>query len=146
MRTALSLTVLFVAMTASGQGSGRLAERHLRISALHKAEDHVATVKEVELQLKEAVGTPWQDSIYRYTYTLGRALWKSESADAGVAATERVLALVKGLDKNVLHQLDAMDDVARLHFGTRKCRSSGVARHVNGLRWTTRTWATMNWP
>ena len=117
MRIALSLTMLFVAITAIGQGSGRLAERHLRISALHKAEDHVATVKEIELQLKEAVGTPWQDSIYRYTYALGRAVWKSESADAGVASAERVLALVKSIDKNVLHQLDAMDDVARLYFG-----------------------------
>ncbi|QQR85312.1 MAG: CHAT domain-containing protein [Flavobacteriales bacterium] len=114
MRIALSLTGLFVAIAAIGQGSGLLAERHQRISALHKAEDHRGTVKEIELQLKEAIGTPWQDSIYRYTYTLGRAVWKSESADAGVAAAERVLALVKGMDKNVLHRLDAMDDLSRL--------------------------------
>lgn len=94
-----------------------LAVRHARIAELHKAEDHTSTIKEIELQLKEATGTAWQDSIYRYTYTLGRAVWKSQSADAGVAAAERVLARVVSTDKNALHQLDAMDDVAKLLYG-----------------------------
>ena len=59
------------------------------------AEDHAATIKEIELQLKEAAGTTWQDSIYRYTYMLGRAVWKSQNADAGLVAAERIAALVK---------------------------------------------------
>ncbi|MBL0036009.1 MAG: tetratricopeptide repeat protein [Flavobacteriales bacterium] len=104
-------------MTAFAQADKRLADRHALIAELHKAEDHAATIKAIELQLKEAAGTSWQDSVYRYTYMLGRAVWKSEDADVGLAAAERIAQLVKQQDKNVLHQLDAMDDVARLLFG-----------------------------
>jgi len=102
---------------ATAQDDARRAERHARISELHKAEDHTATIKVIELQLKEAAGTPWQDSIYRYTYMLGRAVWKSKDADAGVAAAQRIVVSVRAHDKDPLHQLDAMDDLAKLLYG-----------------------------
>lgn len=95
----------------------KLAARHARIGDLNAAEDHSTLIKEIELQLKEVEGTPWQDSIYRYPYVLGRAVWKSKSADAGVAAAERIIALVKAHDVDPLHQLDAMDDLAKLLYG-----------------------------
>ncbi len=117
MRVALLSACLLLATTAGAQTDKRLADRHARITTLHKADDHVAVIKEINLQLKEAPGTTWQDSIYRYTYMLGRAVWKSQDADKGIAAAERVADLVTRSDKDVLHQLDAMDDVARLVFG-----------------------------
>jgi len=117
MRVPIVLAALLVGFVACGQHASSLAERHARITELHKAENHAATIKAIELQLKEAAGTPWQDSIYRYTYMLGRAVWKTKDAEAGLAAGERMVALVKQHDKDVLHQLDAMDDFARLLFG-----------------------------
>ena len=118
MRTAGLPSIFFLLATvACAQVDGRLADRHARISELHKDEDHPATIKAIELQLKEVAGTTWQDSIYRYTYMLGRAVWKAKDADAGLAAAERIAQQVKEQDENVLHQLDALDDVARLLFG-----------------------------
>ncbi|MEO8067814.1 MAG: CHAT domain-containing tetratricopeptide repeat protein [Flavobacteriales bacterium] len=112
--------ILFIAtmgvLRASAQVD-QLAARHTRISELNRAEDFTAVIKEIELQLKQAEGTRWQDSIYRYTYMLGRAVWKSKDADAGVAAGDRIVALVQAHDKDALHQLDAMDDRAKLLFG-----------------------------
>ncbi|MEO8591307.1 MAG: CHAT domain-containing tetratricopeptide repeat protein [Flavobacteriales bacterium] len=108
--------VLLLGGHASAQ-SDQLAARHTRISELNRAEDHAAVVKEIELQVKQAEGTSWQDSIYRYTYMLGRAVWKSKDADAGVAAAERIVASVKARDKDPLHQLDAMDDLSKLLYG-----------------------------
>ncbi len=117
MRSLLAQAALILGLAAHGQDRGTLADRHARINERHKAEDHATTIKAIELQLKEVAGTPWQDSVYRYTYMLGRAVWKSKDADAGLAAAERMVALVKQQDKNVLHQLDAMDDLARLLYG-----------------------------
>ncbi len=118
MRAAALLSAWMLAATAAiSQGDASIGDRHARISELHSAEDHAATIKAIELQLKEAAGTAWQDSIYRYTYMLGRAVWKTKGADEGLAAAERLAALVERNDKDVLHQLDAMDDVAQLLFG-----------------------------
>ena len=91
MRAAALLPAfLLMVVTAFAQADKRLADRHALIAELHKAEDHAATIKAIELQLKEAAGTSWQDSVYRYTYMLGRAVWKSEDADAGLAAAEHL--------------------------------------------------------
>ena len=116
MRYLVLLLTTIGALQAAAQ-LDQLAARHARIIELNAAEDHPAVIKEVELQLKQAQGTPWQDSVYRYTYMLGRAVWKSRDADAGVAAAERIAALVNVHDKYPLHQLDAMDDLARLLYG-----------------------------
>lgn len=90
MRSVVLLIALALfGSSASAQVEKRLADRHARIGELHKAGDHAATIKEIGLQLKESAGTNWQDSIYRYTYTLGRAVWKSQDADAGVSTAAR---------------------------------------------------------
>lgn len=83
-------------------------------------------IKEVELQLKEVPGTSWQDSIYRYPYILGRAVWKSQDADAGIAAATRITEQVKRNDRNVVHRLDAMDELARLVYGIGRMREAAA--------------------
>ncbi len=113
----LVIALVLVHFSAWAQVEKRLSDRHAHIGELQRAEDHPATIREIELQIKEAPGTTWQDSIYRYTYAFGRAVWKTKGADAGAAAAERIVELVKARDSNVLHQLDAMDDLARLLFG-----------------------------
>jgi len=80
----------------------------------------------VERQLKEATGTSWQDSIYRYPYILGRAVWKTQDADAGIAAATRITEQVRRGDRNVLHQLDALDDLARLVYGMGRMKESAA--------------------
>lgn len=117
VRAALVFVLATVHAAAMFGQSDKLARRHARIKELHRAEDHAEVAKQLVLQLKEAAGTPWQDSLYAYTFTYGRAVWKSQDADAGIAAAERIVDLVKSTDKNVLHQLDAMDDLARLLYG-----------------------------
>lgn len=112
----LLIALALFGSSASAQMEKRLADRHARIGELHKAGDHAATIKEIGLQLKEAAGTSWQDSIYHYTYTLGRAVWKSQNADAGIAAAQNIADQVKRTDRNALHQLEALDAVGRLFF------------------------------
>ncbi|MEX1132071.1 MAG: CHAT domain-containing protein [Flavobacteriales bacterium] len=116
MRHLICVLVIGLASVAAAQ-TDQLALRHARILDLHVADDHAAVIKEVELQLMQAEGTQWQDSIYRYTYILGRAVWKTNDADAGIAAAERIIAVVQRADRNAVHKLDAMDDRAKLLYG-----------------------------
>jgi CHAT domain-containing protein len=83
-------------------------------------------IKEVDRQLKEIPGTTWQDSIYRYPYILGRAIWKTRNADAGIAAATRITDQVRRDDRNVLHQLDALDDLARLVYGMGRMKEAAA--------------------
>ncbi|MFZ1685912.1 MAG: CHAT domain-containing tetratricopeptide repeat protein [Flavobacteriales bacterium] len=96
--------------------SDKLIERHARIKDLQREGSHAEVVNQIGLQRKEAVGTPWQDSIHTYAYALGRAVWKSQDADAGIAAAQGLVDEVERIDHNALHQLDAMDAYAKLLF------------------------------
>ena len=117
VRILLLLTWVLCSHRATAQLEKRFADRHARITELHKAGDHAGTIQQIELQLQEVAGTTWQDSIYAYTYMLGRSVWRTEDAEAGLAAARRIAARVKEQDGDVVHQASAMDDVARLLSG-----------------------------
>ncbi|MCC7501389.1 MAG: tetratricopeptide repeat protein [Flavobacteriales bacterium] len=118
MRTALALLFVWVHGAAAFAQTDRFAQRHEAIARSIAADDHVEVRRLIELQLKEINGTPWQDSAYTYAYKLGRAVWRSSDADAGIAATARVVELVKRTDKDPLHQLEALEARAKLFFDT----------------------------
>lgn len=100
-----------------GQGlQQRMVDRDARIDSLY-AEEHYAEVwAEIELLEHEAEGTAWEDSLYKYTYKLGRAVWKSQGADAGVAAAERMCERVRRNDASPLHQVQALADLGLLFY------------------------------
>ncbi|HMC97248.1 MAG TPA: hypothetical protein VKG92_06335, partial [Flavobacteriales bacterium] len=91
----LACTWLAVVIPAHAQPLQRLAARHALIDSLYEAERYAQVIREIDLQMKESVGTTWQDSLHRYLYKYGRAHRKVNGVEAGVAAAERILALVK---------------------------------------------------
>lgn len=114
--------VCAAAAMASGQGlEQRLAERHARIGKLYEAEKYAETVKEIDLQLQEAVGTAWEDSLRLYLYKYGRAHRKLKDADAGVAAAERIYELVKQRG-NANHELEALFDLSWTYYDVGEMR------------------------
>ncbi len=116
MRTfALLGLFLQVALTATAQPERRMAERHQRIVALYEAGNYAETIREVDLQLAEAPGTTWQDSVHRYLYKYGRAYRKVKDAAAGVAAAERLYAMVKQRG-NANHELEALFDLSWMYY------------------------------
>lgn len=112
MRSALLLLAVCASMAAGAQD---LARRHALIDSAYKAEHYAEVVRLVDLQILAARGTTWEDSTYRYLYKYGRAYRKLKDADAGVAAAERLYALVKqrGLAKN---ELEALFDLSWTYY------------------------------
>jgi CHAT domain-containing protein len=112
MRGPLFLLGICAAMAMEAQG---LTRRHERISSEYEAEHYAEVVRLIDLQLKEAAGTSWQDSAHLYLYKYGRACRKLKGADAGVAAAERIYALVKerGRPRN---ELEALFDLSWTYY------------------------------
>jgi hypothetical protein len=105
------LTLLVEQPQANGQDLKPLADRHARINTLYEKEKYGETIKEIDAQLKEVAGTSYADSLHRYLYKYGRAYHKAKDADAGVAAAERIYALVKQR-RNANHELEALFDLS----------------------------------
>ncbi len=93
----------------------RLAKRHALISTLYEQERHADLVREVDLQIKEAVGTTWADSLHRYLYKYGYAHRKLKDAAAGTAAAERIYALVQARGK-AGNTLEALFDLSWTYY------------------------------
>lgn len=107
--------LLLVTPHARAQSDPRMAHRHARISELYKAERYAETMKEIDLQLKEAPGTVWEDSLHRYLYKYGRAYRKVQHSAAGVDAAERIYALVKQRG-NANHEIEALFDLSWIYY------------------------------
>lgn len=107
--------LLLAVCTSMGVLAQDLAGRHALIDSAFQAEHFGDVVRLIDLQLKEAVGTTWEDSTHRYLYKYGRAYRKLKGADAGVAAAERIYARVKerGRAKN---ELDALFDLSWTYY------------------------------
>ncbi|MGB6048194.1 MAG: CHAT domain-containing protein [Flavobacteriales bacterium] len=87
--------LLLLVSASFGAGAQDLARRHALISTAYKAERYAEVAQLIDLQLREAAGTPWEDSTHLYLYKYGRAVRKLKGADASVAAAERIYALVQ---------------------------------------------------
>jgi len=109
------LLLLLAVCASMGAGAQELARRHALIDTAYKAEHYAEVVRLIDLQLKQAVDTPWQDSLQLYLYEYGRAKRKLKDADAGVEAAERIYALVKkrGVPK---HELAALFDLSWTYY------------------------------
>ncbi len=93
----------------------RLAKRHALISTLYEQERHADLVREVDLQVKESVGTTWADSLHRYLYKYGYAHRKLKGAAAGTAAAEGILTKVQARGK-AAHELEALFDLSWTYY------------------------------
>lgn len=120
MRAFLPLLAFCASM---GVGAQDLALRHVRIDTAYKAEQYAEVTRLIDLQLKEAPGTPWEDSLHLYVYKYGRAVRKLKDADAGVAAAERVVALVKQRG-DPQHELDALFDLSWTYYEVGRMKES----------------------
>ena len=112
MRGVLLLLTGCATMAVAAQD---LAGRHALISTEYKVEHYAEVARLINLQLKEAEGTTWEDSTHLYLYKYGRAARKLKDADAGVAAAERVYALVKNRGK-AAQQLEALFDLSWTYY------------------------------
>ncbi|HRH37037.1 MAG TPA: tetratricopeptide repeat protein, partial [Flavobacteriales bacterium] len=116
MRYFLSMVLLALAcVQGMAQGTDALAKRHALISALYEKEDYAGVVREVDAQLKQVKGTVYADSLNRYLYKYGRAHRKLKDAAAGVAAAERIYALVKERG-NANHMIEALFDLSWTYY------------------------------
>ena len=100
---------------AAAQHPDALTKRHARINDLYQAEKYAETIREIDLQLKEAEGTTWQDSVHKYLYKYGRAVRKVKDPASGAAAAERLLALVRERDI-ADHELEALLDLSWYYY------------------------------
>lgn len=114
MRAFLASVLCCSAMAALAQADP-LADRHARISELYEAKKYPELIRAIDLQIKEAEGTPWADSLHRYLYKYGRAHRKLKDAAAGTAAAERIYALVKARG-NANHELEALFDLSWTYY------------------------------
>ncbi|MCW5900280.1 MAG: CHAT domain-containing protein [Flavobacteriales bacterium] len=98
----------------AGDGDA-LRQRHARIEALYKAGDHAQLITAIDVQLLEAQGTTWVDSLHYYLYKHARAHRMLKGAEAGAQAGERILRLVqaRGVPK---HELKALMDLSWYYY------------------------------
>lgn len=104
-----------LAVAARGQFE-RVGERHARISDLYDEERYPEVVREVELQLQEVPGTPFQDSVYRYMYKYARAKWKTAGADEAARAAEHTWALIARWDRDPERRVTALGDLSWIYY------------------------------
>lgn len=114
-RVVLPCLAIALAFAAHGQHD-RLAERHTRIHDLYEQERYAEMIRETDALLNEAKGTPYQDSLHRYLYKYGRAQWKTNGAEAGVAAAERLWSLVERWDRDPRHRISALGDLSWIYY------------------------------
>lgn len=102
------------ATTGHAQGQQQSA-RHARISELHEAGEYAAVIREVELQLQQAEGTTWADSLHRYLYKYGHALRRVKGAEASIEGAERIMELVRQR-AHAPHELEALFDLSWIYY------------------------------
>ena len=107
--------LLVAAMASRAQSVDKLAERHARINALYEAENYAGTIREIDMQIGEAAGTTWEDSIFQYLYKYGRAHRKLKDAAAGVTAAEHIYSLVRQHGK-AEQELEALFDLSWTYY------------------------------
>jgi len=117
MRGAVLLLLVLIALGVRSQDVGKeLAARDRAIDSLYKAEKYDRVVLAIEAQLKEAVGTTWVDSVYRYCYEYGRALWKTRSANEGLAGANAFYERIAQLDPDPMHRIEMLADLSWLYY------------------------------
>lgn len=117
MRSAVFLLLVLIALGVRSQDTGqKLAERDQAIDSLYKAEKYDRVVVAIEAQLKNAVGTTWVDSIYQYCYEYGRALWKTSTADKGLAGANTFYERVALMDQDPGHRIAMLADLSWLYY------------------------------
>lgn len=115
MRWPLLLSCSIGMLGISAQDVQSMKERHARIDVLYEQEKYADVIREIDAQILEAPGTPYADSLHRYLYKYGRAQRKMKDAAAGIAAAERVYALVRQRgDAN--NELEALFDLSWTYY------------------------------
>lgn len=120
MRAAL-LMLLLCTVRAEAQDLRQLEERHARINALYQQQRYAELVVAIDAQIKASAGTPFADSLCHYLYKYGRAERKLKNADAGVAAAERIYALVRQRGR-AEQELEALFDLSWTYYDVGRIR------------------------
>lgn len=107
------LLPLVVVLAAAVQAQD-LAWRDSLIRDLYKKERYADLAKAIELQVEQAPGTPWQDSLHRYVYKYGRAMRKLTGGD-GAAAAESLVQRVRERGR-APYLLEALFDLSWIYY------------------------------
>ena len=116
MRCAILLQALLIAAYASGQAQDHLAARHELINAHFNSNAHAEVVKEINVQLGEVDGSPWQDSLYTYVYKLGRALARTQGPEAAISAAADVVDRIKRSKTKAQFEVKALHALGELNY------------------------------
>lgn len=116
MRPAFPCFFLFWCWSIATVGqTDALAGRHVHIQKVYEEENYALTIAAIDLQLKEAVGTTWADSVHLYLYKYARAHRKVNGPDAGAEAGEHILSLVRQRDR-AEHELEALFSLSWYYY------------------------------
>jgi CHAT domain-containing protein len=121
MRAVVLCLFVIASVEMCAQVGNRLAARHERIDQVYEAEKYGETIKLIDAQLDEAMGSPWADSLHLYLYKYGRAHRKMKDPAAGIAAAERIYTLVKERG-NAEHELEALFDLSWTYYDVGEMR------------------------
>jgi len=122
MRGTVLLLLVILALGVRSQDVGhsavlrKLVARDHAIDSLYKAEEYDRVLVAIEAQLKDAEGTTWVDSVYRYCYEYGRALWKTSTADLGLAGANAFYERNARADPAPLHRIEMLADLSWLYY------------------------------
>lgn len=118
MRRALLLIAFWSSLyNLAGQSSGDpMSARHALIDSIYNLEDYPQVIRQVEIQVEQALQTEWQDSLYLYMYPYGRAHWKTKGQEKGLQAAETFHQRLMALDADPQHVLAAYTDLSWLFY------------------------------
>jgi CHAT domain-containing protein len=81
-------------------------------------EDYKKALPLIEAQLDYLVKSNRTDSLFRYVYKVGRTVWRTQDAEAGILRTEQLIDLVLATDTHRLHHLQVYEDLSWVYYET----------------------------
>jgi CHAT domain-containing protein/tetratricopeptide (TPR) repeat protein len=126
-----SLPLLFVivfanctAIAAQSFDSTKFKERDSVISALIADEDYEQAMNGIKQQVDWLIGLEKYDSLYRYTYNIGRAAWRSKSAERGAEESRQLVELFMRETDDVSLHLKVLVDLSWIYSETGDFRAA----------------------
>lgn len=117
MRTSVLISVLaWGAHSVFAQGDAELLARDRRIKELNGKKDYTRVIAEINAQEAAAAGTPWQDSLWNYTYPLGNAHWKLKGPEAGAAAAEGLYRRIAAAKRSPQWEVKVLIKLSALYY------------------------------
>ncbi len=93
-------------------------ERHEKISSLISTEDYAEAANAIEEQISWLISLGLYDSLYHYSYNIGRAYWRSESAQKGTQKSKELVNLIIEKSTDSLNFFKILVDLSWIYSET----------------------------